>query len=312
MPLGDELLLQAAGREQGGAVQLLPHRARRGGVDVLADQVGQLERPHAEAAERLHRAVDLVGRGVAVLENAERLQVVRPRHVVDDEAGHVGGAGDDLAPALRDGGGTVDHRRVGVRAGDHLDELHERGGVEKVHADGALRRADRLAERTDRQRGGVGRDDRVCGQRRHRALEHALLRIEVLEDGLDQQPAGPEILRAAGDVQPRGRRIAGGGLQAALLDEPIEASTHALDGPLRGGVVDVQQMHVPPGGGRDLRDARAHGAGPDDADGRGHVPLKSGLRFSMNATTPSKWSSVIPAVSCANASASSCWARSCS
>ena len=69
-------------------------------------------------------------------------------------------------------------------------------------------------------------------------------------------------------------------------------------------IIDVLQVDFPAMLGCDLCDAGAHGPGSDDGDAI-HWPVNSGVRFSRKAVTPSKWSLVRPAVSWANASASS-------
>ena len=70
---------------------------------------------------------------------------------------------------------------------DHLDEAKHRHRVEEVHADHAVRPAGHRGERRDRDRGRVGREDRLRRQRLVGRAEDRLLHGEVLDDRLDHQ-----------------------------------------------------------------------------------------------------------------------------
>src|SRR5215207_8019696 len=59
---------------------------RHGEVHVVADEIHQLERTHAEAADFTHRPVDRRDIGHTLLEDAQRLAVERPRDAIDDES----------------------------------------------------------------------------------------------------------------------------------------------------------------------------------------------------------------------------------
>ena len=91
---------------------------------------------------------------------------------------------------MRDGQGTL----AGLRPGDHLEQAHDRRGIEEVHAHHALpvRRGDRY--RGDEQRGGVAREHAVRVDDLREQAEQLVLEREALRDGLDDQLAGCERL----------------------------------------------------------------------------------------------------------------------
>ena len=64
---------------------------------VHADEIAELERPHAEAAAEAHDAVDGLHVRDPLLQQAQRLQAKRAVAAVHDEAGHVGRADHVLA-----------------------------------------------------------------------------------------------------------------------------------------------------------------------------------------------------------------------
>ena len=82
-----------AGSDAGGSADRRRSPRRRvdadGEVHIGADGVDQLERAHPEA-DPAHRVVDRFDARAALAEDPERLEVVRARHAVDDEARRVG------------------------------------------------------------------------------------------------------------------------------------------------------------------------------------------------------------------------------
>ena len=134
-------------------------------VDVEADQVEQLERPHAEAAAEADDAVDRRRVGDAVAEHPQRLQREGAGEAVGDEAGAVLGADRRAAHPLGDLGRRRQRSLGGPLGGDDLDQLHQRRRVEEVHADDALGVGDAGGDRRHPQRGGVGGEDRSRARR---------------------------------------------------------------------------------------------------------------------------------------------------
>src|SRR3990167_9419325 len=72
-----------------------------GKVDIVADQIHQLEGPHAEVPRFLHDPVDSFHGRAAVAQNAQRLIIKGAGDAVDDKARRVLGAGRRLADGDR-------------------------------------------------------------------------------------------------------------------------------------------------------------------------------------------------------------------
>ena len=85
---------------------------------------------------------------------------------------------------------------LGDDGADHLDELQHRRRVEEVHADDPLGVAGGDRDLGDRQRRGVGREDRVGADDRVELAEDVLLEVEVLGHRLDDELAVGELVEA--------------------------------------------------------------------------------------------------------------------
>ena len=105
----------------------------------------------------------------------------------------------------------VDRRRddvVGRRdRGDDLDQLHDRRGIEEVHAHDVLRALGRRSEVDDGQARRRGRQDRAGLADLVEGLEQHRLHRQVLDDGLHHQVDGRPCRRGASCRSPApGRR----------------------------------------------------------------------------------------------------------
>ena len=130
----------------------------------------------------------------------------------------------------------------------------------------------------DRERAGVGRQDRVAPGARVERSEDLLFQAEVLERRLDDQlrfggdrvqgPRFAQSLEAAG--RPRVDRVrVQVEVRGAALEPTLDAGSSALD---RGGI-DVVEDDLGAGLERDLRDAGTHRARAHDADDRERARL---------------------------------------
>src|SRR6185436_12982081 len=101
-------------------------------ADVVAGEVAHAKRPHRHA-EFLKRAVNL-GRRRAFLQQEKRLAEILLDHAVPDEA--IAYARDDggLAHPLGDSHGGDQHIACGPGATHDLEQLHDVGWTEKMHA----------------------------------------------------------------------------------------------------------------------------------------------------------------------------------
>ena len=83
----DQFLLDQRGQEALIVVESTPDGIGHGEIDVVADHVHQLERPHAETASFAHDGIDGRVIGCAFLCQAQRLGVVGAGNAIDDETG---------------------------------------------------------------------------------------------------------------------------------------------------------------------------------------------------------------------------------
>jgi hypothetical protein len=166
-----------------------------------------------------------------------------------------------------------------ARAGgaDHLDERQHGRGVEEVHPDDAFGRLRRLGDLRDRERRGVRREDGRWLDDPVELGEELALDAEVLERGLDHEPARGQLA----EVGDQAEACEGGVLlvlsQPAFLDAAGEVVVDRLERPLAELRLDLAADHLDAGLEADLRDPGAHGAEPDNADARDLQGARSSL-----------------------------------
>ena len=216
------------------AAGLLPHRRADGEVDVLADQVGQLQRTHPEPAGSRRTAVDGGRVGHARLDHPLGLAVERPGHPVDDEARRRGAPDRRLAPgAARARWRALEYASAVCVAADDLDQPHQRRRVEEVQAErpargGAIPSAMAVMSRHEVLRGEQRRRPAAAGPARRTA--------PAWRRGPRRWPRSPA--RSGAGRRPRRRRSAGpvaasasSPADPALVGEPVAGSRRA--GPRR-------------------------------------------------------------------------------
>ena len=239
---------------------------------VEAEQVGEEEGAHRRHLGGGDRLVDRLQGKAVVLLGAPDLADRRHQDPVDDEAGDL--AADDrlLLDRLGEVVGGGGRLLRGVLADHDLDQRHHRCRVEEVEADDLVGAQGRFAHLGDRERRGVGGEDRVAGGGGIELAEDGLLDLDLLRHRLDHEVDVAELLvgRGAGDLAHH-LGEAGVGLllgQLLLLDQARELALG--DGPrlLQSGVdellVDVLDDDRDIGGGDRLRDLAPHGAAADD------------------------------------------------
>ncbi|MNT09625.1 hypothetical protein D3C72_1444150 [compost metagenome] len=145
------------------AVERIEDRTGDGVIDVVADQVGEFERAHAETAGITQQRIEAGAIGCAFLQQAQAFGVERPRHTVDDEARRGARVHRLLAPGLGGGMNARGNGRGGGQARDHFDQGHQRRRVEEVHANHLVRALQPGGEAGDGQRRGVAGEDAVGG-----------------------------------------------------------------------------------------------------------------------------------------------------
>ena len=189
---------------------------------------------------------------------------------VGDEIGGVQRADHALAQRRREPGfELVQHARFGVRGGDDLDQPHVARRVEEMDAAEAVAQllGQGVAQRVDRQPGGVRGDDGAGRHVRRDALVQRGLPVHALGDGLDDQVAA---------LQPFDMVVIVGGLdQGQARDagqrrgfELLQAGQRLLDDAVAvaffGGEVEQRDGHA--GVGQVGGDLCAHDAGTQHGD----------------------------------------------
>lgn len=197
-----DVLLEDRRRRVEAVAALLVHRVEDLVRGVESDQVEQGKRTHRVAATQPHRGIDVLTRGVLGLVHGHRVIEVTEQQRVGDESGLV----PDYHRNLVQGLGELRHRLDDLWLGHHsLDDLEETlhgRRVEEVDADGASGLGGCCRDLGDRQRRGVGGQDRL---RRHDLIqspEYLLLKFELLHDGLDNQVAVFDVFQRRSERDP--------------------------------------------------------------------------------------------------------------
>ncbi len=266
---------QAAGQPHGGdlrrpvarlvvelAVDRLHHRMRH----VQPGQVHQLERAHAEAGLLAHHRIHVGKGGHAFLHHAQALGVHAAPRVVDDEARSVDAAHGGVAHAPGQGGQGIAGGGGAAQAVDHFDHLHHRHRVEAMEPGHAFGPPACRGNRRDRQRRGVGGEDRLRPHDGLELAEQVALGLQVLDDGLDDEVAVGQVGEGGGRHQMRDGGVGLVGGELALGHQPGKRIGQRGAGGLHGLRVGVEQLDAQAGLGRDLRNAAPHGAGTHDPD----------------------------------------------
>ena len=136
-----------------------------------------------------------------------------------------------------------------------------------MHADEAIGAARGPCQPRDRDRGGIGRQDRAVRADRVELAEQVPLRRLVLDDGLDDDVGLGEARKNRRGRDPgEGRGLL---LRRALAtgDLPVEVLLDRPEGLLEIRPFQIRQENVESRRGRDVGDAAAHLAGADDPQG---------------------------------------------
>ena len=132
-----------------------------------------------------------------------------------------------------------------------------------------------LRQRIDRQRRGVGGEDRVRLQQRLRLGVGFGLDLAVLEHRFDDEVAILQHVVVGGGADARQDGVAVGLLGAALLDQVVDHRLGVALALVGAFLIAVDQHHVDARARRDVADAGAHETGADDGEflhlGRRHV-----------------------------------------
>jgi hypothetical protein len=109
---------------------------------------------------------------------------------------------------VRKGLERVEHRGVGRRSGDQLDQMHVARGIEEVHAaePRSQRCGQRVGQRGQREPGRIGRQNRIRRHVRRDLRVQVALPVDAFGDRLDHEVAVGEQRKVAAVVCRRDRR----------------------------------------------------------------------------------------------------------
>ena len=261
-----QFLLHDGRREARVAVIGVEDGLRDGVIDVVADQVHQLERAHAEAAAVAHHRIDRGRVGGLFEQQAQPLRVIRTGHAVDDEAGRRLRVHRILAPGR---GGRIDGVGGGLAGGDardHFHQRHQRHRIEEVHAGEAFGALQFGTDRGDGDRRRVRGEDAVRPDDAFQVGEQGALDVEVFDHGFHHERGILRFVERAHRVHALAGEIRFRRAHAAFFDQPCQGFDYAGDGLVDGFRPGVEQPHGMSGHGRHLGDAGAHRAAADDGD----------------------------------------------
>ena len=219
------------------------------------------------SASELHPFVDILERAEPVLVGAHRVEQIGHEQPVHDEAGTIGRRDRLLAERL----GEPEHRPIRLVARrqrpDHLDELHDRHGIEEMQPREPIRPRRRRGKFGDAERRGVGHQNRVSADDGLERRVGLLLVLEVLHDRLDDEVARFQRLEGRRPRQVAERAVADVRsdlpFRHAVLDELADARKAFLE----KRVVDFADDRPVSRCRAHLRDPRSHQTAAEHTDG---------------------------------------------
>ena len=218
---------------------------------------------------------------MAFVEQPEGFGRIEHEQPVDQEPGALPDQDRGLAQAPGEGGHAARGLRARVAPHDHLHQRHLVDRIEEVHPHDPATVGGVLSDRVDRQRGGVGSEDRRGSEAPVEVGEDLLLDRQVLDHGFDDEIAGrqPRVLERR--LEQVHLALHRGGLEPAARDlfrEQSGGMTQRRPERLRLDVLDPhRQARLV---GDQLRDAASHHSGaehrrmPDLGGRRAVVPLR--------------------------------------
>ena len=241
---------------------------------LLADAVADVEAGHVHhgvgahgEAPGLERGVDVGGRR-ALEHHRLHLLEIGLDHAVADEAEADAGDDADLADALGDRHRCRERVLGGRLAAHDFEQPHDVGGREEMHADdiaaaawstAAIWSTSSVEVLVARMAPGLATASSLANTSffSGHVLEHRLDDEVGVGEGLEL-----ETRREMGDAA---RAFVGAEMRPRLTLLSMRLAD-ALGAPVERGLVGLDDGHRQPGVEEGERDARAHGAGADDAD----------------------------------------------
>ena len=161
-----------------------------------------------------------------------------------------------------------------------FDHRAQVGRAEEVRSGKAVGPAGGVGHEVDRDARGVGSQQRVGRQVGRQVGVDRAFDVHGLSDGLDDEGGVADVGQVGGEVEARGDCVGLVRSDQAVLDHQFEIAGDFATGGVEGCRVGVEDGDLVPGQRKYLRDAVAHEAGAEDADGGA---LVSDLRDSLEA-----------------------------
>ena len=155
---------------------------------------------------------------------------------------------------------------VGGDAADHLDQLHQRHRIHEMNADETLRPVGRRRQPRDRDRRGIGGDDRFRLQRRAQIGEDLALDVFLLGRGLDHESQAAMASYFSAGLMRAERGLAVVVADRLLADLPRHVAVDGRHAGLDAVARHVVQHHRIARQRADMGDAVAHLPGADHPD----------------------------------------------
>ena len=171
--------------------------------DVQAGEVKKLERPHAKPRAIAQDAVDLLDIGNVLAKDTQRFSAIGTTGMVDQKARRVWGLSRKVTSRLGQRTQALHHLHLGTFTAHHLDDLHQRYGVEEVKTGNPLGVLASAGDLRDGQRRRVGSQYRARRNDGFQLAKQPLLGLQVLDDGFDQQIATGQGFQAGGGLHAR-------------------------------------------------------------------------------------------------------------
>ena len=179
--------------------------------------------------------VDVLDRAEAVLVGADGIEQIRHEQSIDDEAGPIGRGNRLLAERTCERGSRSDRSSSLVVSARITSTSFISGtGLKKCSPTKRSARSVAAASSVMHKRRGVRREHGFGPDQRLELVKRVLLRLELLDDRLDDETAGREVGEARRPRQVFERGVARLGRHLALLDADVEHASDAAQGPSRG------------------------------------------------------------------------------
>ena len=265
-PCQHQLLLDQRRQKTTLLPEGVKYRAGHRKVHVLTNHVGQLQRPHREAAAFAQGGVNHLRRRDLLFQRAPGLGIERTGDAVDDEPRRGLAANGLFAPVQRQLAQRVGHFRRGRQPADHLHQLHHRRRVEEMQSGDPLRVVD--VRRNRRNGDGRGIAGQHCLRRADlsQLCKQRLFHLQTLGGRFYDQIGRGERLDIRDRKQPGEDLAPGIGGEFSARHPGGQTLADPVDGPRYRVAGDVVDQHLMPMAGRDFGNPCAHRAAANHGD----------------------------------------------